>query len=45
LNEHEAKLFTENVKKGSILIGVEAHDDRVDKAKQALESCGGENVC
>lgn len=43
--EHEAKLYADTVEEGSILIGVEAHDDRAGRAEQILDNCGGQHVC
>jgi hypothetical protein len=42
--EHEAKLLSERIEKGHILVGVQAHDDRVSRAEDVLESAGGEHV-
>jgi hypothetical protein len=42
--EHEAQLFDEELKKGGILVGVYAHDDRVDAAKEIYRTAGAESV-
>ncbi|MDM7913965.1 MAG: general stress protein [Candidatus Eisenbacteria bacterium] len=44
LPEHEAKFLSEEVKKGGILIGVYAHDDRKEVAERALERAGGMSI-
>ena len=42
--EHEAQLYSEEVEKGGILVGVYAHDDRVAAAKEIFTSAGAESV-
>jgi hypothetical protein len=42
--EHEAKFYDEKIRKGGILLGVYAHDDRKKQAKQILEAAGAERV-
>ena len=42
--EHEAKFFSEELERGGILIGVYAHDDRTDLAKEVFESAGAESI-
>lgn len=34
--EHEAKMFGNEIESGGVLVGVNAHDDRVDLAKRCL---------
>lgn len=40
--EHEAKFYHEEIKQGGILVGVYAHKDRADIAREVLEACGAE---
>ena len=42
--EHEARMFADEVKAGGVLVGVNAHDDRVDLAKQCLGIGGAQHV-
>jgi len=42
--EHEAKLVSDQVQKGAILVGVEAHEDRVDAIKKIMKDAGGKDV-
>ncbi len=42
--EHEAKLYSEQIEKGGILVGVYAHDDRKDAVREILEASGGERI-
>ncbi len=42
--EHEAKLVSEQISQGAILIGVHVHDDRSDDIKKVLEDTGGQNI-
>ncbi|HWO01448.1 MAG TPA: hypothetical protein VNS63_19465 [Blastocatellia bacterium] len=42
--EHEARFYNEAIEKGGILVGVYAHDDRVDQARKILEASGAEKV-
>lgn len=42
--EHEAKLMAERLAQGGILVGVIAHDDRANLAKEVLSSSGGAHV-
>ena len=42
--EHEAQFFNEELSKGGILVGVYAHDDRVDAAKEIFRTAGAESV-
>jgi hypothetical protein len=42
--EHEAKLVEEELARGKVLLGVKAHDDRVDRVEEILEDTGGTNV-
>ena len=42
--EHEAKMFADEIRSGGVLVGVNAHDDRVDLAKKCLEVSGAQNV-
>lgn len=44
LPEHEAKLLADEIKEGSFLIGVHAHDDRADAAKKIFEETGGKHI-
>lgn len=42
--EHEAKLRLDELKKGSILLGVHAHDGRADAARDIMKDADGRNV-
>jgi hypothetical protein len=42
--EHEARMFADEIKSGGVLVGVNAHDDRVDLAKQCLAVGGARHV-
>jgi hypothetical protein len=42
--EHEATMFSEELKAGSILLGVYTHDDRAKRAHEILEHVGGKSV-
>jgi len=42
--EHEAKFYDDKIRKGGILLGVYAHDDRKKDAKHILEAAGAERV-
>lgn len=42
--EHEAKMFADEIKSGGVLVGVTAHDDRVDLAKRCLQVGGTQHV-
>jgi hypothetical protein len=42
--EHEARMFADEVKAGGVLVGVNAHDDRVDLAKRCLGIGGAQHV-
>ncbi len=42
--EHEAKLYSEQIEKGGILVGVYAHDDRRKEAREIFETTGGERI-
>lgn len=42
--EHEAKFYSEEVHEGGILIGVHAHEDRVDRVKDILDATGAEKI-
>ncbi len=42
--EHEAKLYADEIRSGGVLVGVNAHDDRVGLAKQCLEVEGAREV-
>jgi hypothetical protein len=42
--EHEAKLFADRIHAGGVLVGVNAHDDRVSLARKCLEVGGAEKV-
>jgi len=42
--EHEAKFYKKEIEKGGILVGVYAHDDRVELARDILDSSGAEKV-
>ncbi|NNL84935.1 MAG: hypothetical protein HKP27_04745 [Myxococcales bacterium] len=42
--EHEAKVNSERLEKGDILVGVDAHDDRVSKIEDILSNAGGTGI-
>lgn len=42
--EHEAKLVEGELEQGKILLGIKAHDDRVDKVENILDEAGGVSV-
>ena len=42
--EHEAKLYSEKIEGGEILLGVRTHDDMDSVAKEILVNAGGEAV-
>lgn len=42
--EHEARMYADELDAGGVLVGVTAHDDRVDLAKKCLEVRGAETV-
>lgn len=42
--EHEAKFYAEELRSGGILVGVYAHDDRADVAKEIFENAGAESI-
>lgn len=42
--EHEAKFYSDALEAGSILVSVQAHDDRTEAAEQLLRGAGGESV-
>ena len=42
--EHEAKFYDEEVRKGGILVGVYAHGDRVELAREILDAAGATKV-
>lgn len=42
--EHEAKLMAERLAQGGILVGVIAHEDRANLAKEVLSNGGGAHV-
>ena len=42
--EHEAKMMSEHVVRGGILVGVLAHEDRAKIAEEVLSSAGGAYV-
>jgi hypothetical protein len=42
--EHEARMFADEVKAGGVLVGVNAHDDRVELAKRCLGISGAQHV-
>lgn len=42
--EHEAKLVEQGLERGSVLVGVRAHADRVDVARKLLQDAGGTHV-
>jgi hypothetical protein len=42
--EHEAKFFHDEIRRGGILVGVYAHFDRVQFARELLDAAGAENV-
>jgi hypothetical protein len=42
--EHEARMHLDELKEGSILLGVHAHNDRVTAARDILENAGGRHI-
>src|SRR6185503_6628107 len=42
--EHEARLYSEEIEKGAILVGVYSHNDRTDQAHKILEAAGADKV-
>jgi len=42
--EHEAKLYTERLGKGGVLVGVRADDDRTHEAKNILDAAGAQKT-
>ena len=42
--EHEAKLVSKEISGGALLLGVQAHEDRVEAVKKALADTGGSHV-
>lgn len=42
--EHEAKFYTKEIEKGGILVGVYAHSDRVEEARDILNAAGADKV-
>jgi hypothetical protein len=44
IREHEARVYADQVQNGRLLLGVHAHEDRVDRAKQILKNTGGTAV-
>lgn len=42
--EHEAQLVEDELEGGKILLGVKAHDDRVDRVKNVLDETGGLSI-
>jgi hypothetical protein len=42
--EHEAKMFADEIESGGVLVGVNAHDDRIDLAKRCLDVGGAHAV-
>jgi hypothetical protein len=42
--DHEAKFYKEEIGKGGILVGVYAHQDRIDTARKILDAAGAEKV-
>lgn len=40
--EHEAKFYHDEIKQGGILVGVYAHKDRMQLAREILEASGAE---
>lgn len=42
--EHEAKLYSQELEQGGILVGVYAHDDRKDRAHEIFETSGAESI-
>jgi len=42
--EHEAKFYDKEIRKGGILVGVYAHKDRVEDAREILDTAGADKV-
>jgi hypothetical protein len=42
--EHEAKFYANEIERGGILVGVYAHSDRVDTARDILNAAGADKV-
>jgi hypothetical protein len=42
--EHEAKFYHKEIEKGGILVGVYAHGDRVETARDILNAAGADKV-
>ena len=42
--EHEAKFYAKEIEKGGILVGVYAHKDRVESARDILNAAGADKV-
>jgi hypothetical protein len=42
--EHEAKIYDEELRKGGILVGVFAHGDRLELAREILDAAGATKV-
>jgi hypothetical protein len=42
--EHEAKFYAKEIEKGGILVGVYAHKDRVEAARDILNAAGADKV-
>jgi hypothetical protein len=42
--EHEAKFYHKEIEKGGILVGVYAHEDRVETARDILNAAGADKV-
>jgi len=42
--EHEAKFYAKEIEKGGILVGVYAHNDRVEAARDTLNAAGADKV-
>jgi hypothetical protein len=42
--EHEAKFYNEEIGRGGVLVGVYAHQDLVERAKDVLRAAGAEEV-
>jgi len=42
--EHEAKFYAKEIEKGGILVGVYAHKDRIEAARDILNAAGADKV-